>query len=132
VLTCSSLTPAAEAITAEGKITIEAREHDVPVRLRKKTPDCIVTCNTLGRCAMREDTVDIMIRETQSGIDEEAPLRISDPFFTTKDVGKVSGLGLFVVHEIIEEHDGRIAVDSANKGTTFLIRLPFQEDRGGL
>jgi two-component system NtrC family sensor kinase len=54
--------------------------------------------------------------------------KVFDPFFTTKDVGKGSGLGLFVVHEIIEEHDGCIAVDSrTGKGTTFLIRLPLQK-----
>ena len=53
--------------------------------------------------------------------------KIFDPFFTTKDVGKGSGLGLFIVHEIIEEHDGCIAVDSEpGKGTTFLIRLPVK------
>ncbi|MEK6681973.1 MAG: ATP-binding protein, partial [Nitrospirota bacterium] len=46
----------------------------------------------------------------------------------TKDVGKGSGLGLFIVHEIIEEHDGCIAVDSeAGKGTTFFISLPAKE-----
>jgi len=43
-------------------------------------------------------------------------------------VGKGSGLGLFIVHEIIEEHDGCIAVDSDPKnGTAFLIRLPLLE-----
>jgi signal transduction histidine kinase len=42
-------------------------------------------------------------------------------------VGKGSGLGLFIVHEIIEEHDGCIAVDSGpGEGTTFLIRLPMK------
>ncbi|HAR38093.1 MAG TPA: hypothetical protein DCS09_05680, partial [Porphyromonadaceae bacterium] len=51
-----------------------------------------------------------------------------DPFFTTKDVGKGSGLGLFIVHEIIEEHGGCIAVDSEpGRGTTFLIQLPLKE-----
>ncbi len=42
-------------------------------------------------------------------------------------MGKGSGLGLFIVHEIIEEHDGCIGVDSEpGKGTTFLIRLPMK------
>ena len=46
--------------------------------------------------------------------------RIFDPFFTTKDVGKGSGLGLFIVYEIIEEHGGCIAVDSQpGKGHDF-------------
>ena len=61
--------------------------------------------------------------------------KIFDPFFTTKDSGKDSGpidirkgsgLGLYVVGEIIEEHNGCIGVYSeVGKGTSFLIRLPM-------
>jgi two-component system NtrC family sensor kinase len=83
-----------------------------------------------GKCTLDQDTVDIEIRDTGSGIPLDIISKIFDPFFTTKDVGKGSGLGLYVVHEIIEEHDGCIAVDSEpGKGTTFLIRLPLKEDR---
>jgi signal transduction histidine kinase len=65
------------------------------------------------------------VRDTGPGIPADALSKIFDPFFTTKDVGKGSGLGLYIVHEIIEEHDGCIAVDSEpGNGTTFLIRLP--------
>ena len=43
-------------------------------------------------------------------------------------MGKGSGLGLFIVHEMIDEHEGCIAVDSEmGKGTSFLIRLPVKE-----
>jgi two-component system, NtrC family, sensor kinase len=81
-----------------------------------------------GKCTLDEDTVDIVIRDTGPGIPQDLLPKIFDPFFTTKDVGKGSGLGLFVVHEIIEEHDGCIAVDSEpGKGTTFLIRLPLRQ-----
>ncbi len=83
-----------------------------------------------GKCTLEEDTVDIEIHDTGSGIPSDALPRIFDPFFTTKDVGKGSGLGLFIVHEIIEEHDGCIAVDSEpGKGTTFLIRLPVKQPK---
>ena len=72
--------------------------------------------------------MDIIIKDSGPGIPQEFLSRIFDPFFTTKDVGKGSGLGLFIVHEIIEEHDGCIAVDSkVNEGTTFLIRLPLHK-----
>jgi two-component system, NtrC family, sensor kinase len=81
-----------------------------------------------GSCALDEDAVDIEIRDTGSGIPPAILQKIFDPFFTTKDVGKGSGLGLFIVHEIITQHDGCIAVDSEpNKGTTFLVRLPVRE-----
>ncbi len=80
-----------------------------------------------GKCTLEEDTVDIEIRDDGAGIPIDVLPKIFDPFFTTKDVGKGSGLGLFIVHEIIEEHDGCIAVDShEGKGTTFLIRLPMK------
>jgi len=80
-----------------------------------------------GKCTLEDDTVDIEVRDNGAGMPLDVLPRIFDPFFTTKDVGKGSGLGLFIVHEIIEEHDGCIAVDSApGKGTTFLIRLPVK------
>ena len=80
-----------------------------------------------GKCTLDQDTVDIEIQDSGSGIPLDIISKIFDPFFTTKDVGKGSGLGLFIVHEIIEEHDGCIAVDSQpGKGTRFLMRLPLK------
>jgi len=81
-----------------------------------------------GKCTLEQDTVDIEFHDNGPGIPGDIIAKIFDPFFTTKDVGKGSGLGLFIVHEIVEEHDGCIAVDSApGRGTTFLIRLPVKE-----
>jgi two-component system NtrC family sensor kinase len=69
--------------------------------------------------------VEISIRDDGSGIPADVLPRIFDPFFTTKDVGKGMGLGLFIVHQIIEEHDGAIEVTSQpGQGTAFRIRLP--------
>lgn len=66
------------------------------------------------------------IQDNGSGIAPAVLQRIFDPFFTTKEVGHGSGLGLFIVYEIIEEHDGYIAVDSQlGNGTTFAIWLPL-------
>ncbi|MEW6750641.1 MAG: HAMP domain-containing sensor histidine kinase [Candidatus Latescibacterota bacterium] len=73
----------------------------------------------------RPSEVEIMVTDNGPGIPPALLSRIFDPFFTTKDVGHGSGLGLFIVHDIIELHGGSIAVDSREgEGTTFIIWLP--------
>ena len=115
-----------EAIPGEGTVSIRARKH----RAIDKAGDDTGIYNYLkyrGKCTLEDDTVDIEIRDTGEGVHVDLLPKIFDPFFTTKDVGKGSGLGLFIVHEIIEEHDGCIAVNSEpGKGTAFLIRLPVK------
>lgn len=65
------------------------------------------------------------IRDTGKGIPEANVDRIFDPGFTTKGVGVGTGLGLSIVHRIVEEHQGRIEVDSdAGLGATFRVYLP--------
>jgi PAS domain S-box-containing protein len=66
----------------------------------------------------------ITIRDTGGGIRSEDIAHVFDPFFTTKDYG--TGLGLSVVHGIIQEHAGQIEVESElSKGTAFHILLPL-------
>ncbi len=114
---------AIEAVTDEGTITIRAWQHKAADK--SEVEGGINYLRYQGKCTIDVDSVDIEIQDTGMGIAPEVLPKIFDPFFTTKDVGKGSGLGLFIVHEIIEEHDGCIAVDSApGKGTAFLIRLP--------
>ncbi|MEO8212909.1 MAG: ATP-binding protein [Myxococcales bacterium] len=77
------------------------------------------------------DAIEITVSDDGPGIAPELLPRIFDPFFTTKDVGEGSGLGLSIVHGIIERHGGKIAVDSAvGQGTVFRIRLPRQGSQG--
>ena len=79
-------------------------------------------------CHIHENAVDVSISDTGHGIAPEILPRIFDPFYSTKDVGKGMGLGLFIVYQIVDEHDGCISVNSeVGKGTSFLIRLPLQE-----
>jgi len=67
----------------------------------------------------------LQIQDSGTGISEENLSRIFDPFFTTKEVGRGSGLGLSIIHGIVEEHGGHIQVDSRPEtGTTFTIFLP--------
>lgn len=66
----------------------------------------------------------ISIRDTGEGIRPEDLSHVFDPFFTTKDYG--TGLGLSVVHGIVQEHGGQIEVESElQKGTVFHILLPL-------
>ncbi|MBM4339101.1 MAG: PAS domain S-box protein [Deltaproteobacteria bacterium] len=67
----------------------------------------------------------IEFTDTGEGIPDENLSRIFDPFFTTKDVGKGTGLGLATSFGIIEEHGGKISVQSkVGEGATFAIELP--------
>jgi len=68
----------------------------------------------------------LSIEDDGAGIPPEILNHIFDPFFTTKDVGEGSGLGLSIVHGIIERHGGKIDVQSeVGKGTKFSISFPL-------
>ena len=78
-------------------------------------------------CILNQEDVycEILIADNGPGITEDVIEKIFDPFFTTSEPGHGSGLGLFIVQEIIQEHDGCIGVYSKpNEGTQFIIRLP--------
>ncbi|MBN3560870.1 ATP-binding protein [Aliamphritea spongicola] len=72
----------------------------------------------------------VSIRDTGCGMSPEVQKQLFNPFFTTKDVGSGTGLGLSISHGIIEEHGGRIQVQSVEgKGSRFIVRLPVQSQQ---
>jgi two-component system, NtrC family, sensor kinase len=99
------MTNAAQAIgEAQGRIT---------VRLRLEA----------DRTALR-----LSVADTGCGMDDATKARIFEPFFTTKKVGDGTGLGLSVVHGIIDKHGGRIEIESApGQGSCFTVILPVAQ-----
>lgn len=77
-----------------------------------------------------EDQVEISIQDTGCGISPENIQKVFDPFFTTKEVGKGTGQGLAIAHDIIvDKHQGNITLDSeVGVGTTFTLKLPIRGD----
>jgi signal transduction histidine kinase/CheY-like chemotaxis protein len=71
------------------------------------------------------DYIEITVSDTGAGIAPEIICSIFDPYFTTKGPGKGTGMGLAMVHGIVESYNGKITVDSKpGEGTTFKIYLP--------
>jgi len=101
---------AAEAMPQGGTLTVRTR-------LRKGKG---------GAARPATDVLEISFHDTGVGIPPEMIHKIFDPFFTSKQVGKGTGLGLAVSHGIVERHGGTIEVESTpGGGTTFTVVLPL-------
>ncbi|WP_223639162.1 GAF domain-containing sensor histidine kinase [Corallococcus sp. EGB] len=71
----------------------------------------------------------VRVRDSGTGIDPRNLSRIFEPFFTTKPEGRGTGLGLSICQGIVENHGGRLTVESTlGQGTTFTVRLPLATD----
>ena len=78
------------------------------------------------------DQVEVTIHDTGAGIPEAVRAKVFDPFYTTKAVGKGSGQGLNIAHQIVvRRHGGTIDFDTeTGTGTTFVIRIPVRMPAG--
>ncbi|MDP8222542.1 MAG: ATP-binding protein [Candidatus Lernaella stagnicola] len=77
------------------------------------------------------DWLQVSVADDGPGIADDDLLHVFDPFFTTKKVGKGTGLGLSISYGIVQDHGGRLWVESEQgNGSTFHLKLPLNDDAG--
>jgi len=87
-----------------------------------------VSCCPGACCPDNAPCLSLTVIDTGHGMEPEIADRAFEPYYTTKERGEGTGLGLAVVHGIVEGHDGRITVESEpGVGTTFQVCLPLAE-----
>jgi two-component system NtrC family sensor kinase len=100
---------AAEAMEGTGRLTITT------------------TMNATDHC------IEVDVQDTGPGIIPQHLEKIFDPFFTTKETGHGVGLGLAISYGIVQEHNGKLTVESKlGKGTTFTVSLPLMDEKVGV
>ena len=111
---------ARDALHGTGTVVVIVRE----------TQSADLVCSSCRR-RVAGNFVELVVCDDGPGIPLAVMERIFEPFFSTKDVGKGTGIGLAVVHGIVHEHGGHVVVEAAQeRGTTFRILLPLgTEDR---
>ncbi len=106
---------ARDAVGRNGRVAVRLRRHQ----------DVNAVCASC-RHPVAGQFVEIAIEDNGSGIAEETQERIFEPFYSSKEVGKGSGMGLAMAHGIIHEYDGHILLDSKpGAGSTFTVLLPI-------
>lgn len=114
---------AVEALGEAGKIRISATVRRADAA---DSPACFLDLTSRFSTT---NVVDIDILDNGPGIPAGVLARIFDPFYTTKEASHGSGLGLFIVRELVEAHGGLIAAESEpGRHTLFHIRLPQHAD----
>ncbi len=101
--------------------------QQVVVNLLLNARDAMPSGGRIEICSRSEQNhICIDIIDTGRGMSEEVLRHIYDPFYTTKEIGKGTGLGLAVSYGIVQEHSGRIFVESTpGAGTHFQVKLPL-------
>ena len=147
--TLAQLVP--EDVPENVRISLDLAAHPVPVRLDTAQLEQVLlnlvrnACDVMpggGRIAVRtctpsaaeaaellgvQEAVEISVSDTGEGMAPEVAARATEPFFTTKDRSKGTGLGLFLALSFAEQSGGRLLIDTAlGEGTTVRIVLPGQ------
>ena len=93
--------------------------HAIKAKVNMSAEKIIIATNRIV-----DNEIEIRIKDTGKGMSAEVKQKIYDPFFTTKEVGEGTGLGMAIVFNIIKEHSGKIEVISEEgKGSEFIITL---------
>ena len=105
--------------------------QQVLLNLMINAEQAMVSANGRGTLVLRtwhdpdQEIVILEINDDGPGIPDDLQPKIFDPFFTTKEVGKGTGLGLTVAYAIVQEHGGRIRLESRpDAGASFYVEMP--------
>jgi two-component system NtrC family sensor kinase len=105
----------------------EAIERKQSEQTTKQLGQIMVSCRT------SDEAIIISIKDNGCGMSDETQRRLFDPFYTTKDVGKGTGLGMSVAFGIVKEHGGTIEVESSEHlGSEIMICLPLEQSHNAL
>jgi CheY-like chemotaxis protein len=110
---------ARDEIAPKGKITVRTR-------LRTEVDTVCSSCHT----SFSGNYIELSITDSGKGISKENLSKVFEPFFSTKEPGRGSGMGLSMVHGIMHGHDGHILVNSGKHGTRFTLLFPVTNHVG--
>lgn len=128
---------ALELVGFEGNPTIECRSVQIGQVVLNLLNNAFDAVHQLSEKWVRlelrqtDSSVELSITDSGKGIASNLRSRIMQPFFTTKEVGKGTGLGLSISKGIIENHGGKLELDSSSPNTRFVITLPIRHGHGG-
>ncbi|HEC15876.1 MAG TPA: response regulator [Sedimenticola sp.] len=119
---------ARDALEGKGRVDIRVRRMHAIGRGKRHgqtNAGAHDICNSCHAGIAAGEYVELSVRDSGSGMSKDQLSRIFQPFFTTKEVGKGTGMGLSMAHGIVHQHGGHILVDSApGEGTTFRVLFP--------
>jgi polar amino acid transport system substrate-binding protein len=111
------------------QLNVEGLEHII-LNLISNSIDAMSDGGVLKiKTSIENNVFTVICEDNGCGIDENNMSNIFNPFFTTKEIGKGTGLGLFIVYSEVEKLGGRIDVKSkVGEGTTFTITIPIERE----